>query len=237
MITPDGWLDWSIRKPGPVGKYYDQTNSVDGYIPHSAVGSTLATIDIVMSSAKKSVAGVISYDGSVIQFYPITRSCWASGSQKANTHFVAFENEGGFLNNVSELLTPEQVEANIRIIKDIGAWKSINWRRPVNVADVEASLYEHNECTRFGSAPTACPSGRIPWDTILRQVNMKDGWLKEGNFWVLYNNNIPVRQIGSTDGQHQGREAWNFGGTLWWIRHFYDGSFQTIPRLSTEEGD
>ena len=31
----------------------------------------------------------------------------------------------------------------------------------------KATLFEHNEMVRYGSDPTECPSGRIPWDRLL----------------------------------------------------------------------
>lgn len=60
----------------------------------------------------------------------------------------------------------------------------------------------------------------------------------EGNFIVLYNKGVPIRKFGSTDGMHQGREAMNFGGTWWWIRHFTEnGTFDPIGFISDTEGD
>src|SRR2546427_10675753 len=31
----------------------------------------------------------------------------------------------------------------------------------------KATLFEHNQMTRYGASPTACPSGRIPWAEII----------------------------------------------------------------------
>ena len=59
----------------------------------------------------------------------------------------------------------------------------------------------------------------------------------DGNFIILYNGNVPIRKFGSTDGLHQGREARNYGGEWWWVRHFTDGDFDPVGYLSTEEGD
>ena len=41
--------------------------------------------------------------------------------------------------------------------------------------DLSANLYEHSECVRFGSAPTSCPSARIPWDRILSDLSGQPG--------------------------------------------------------------
>ena len=37
-ITADGWFDWMRREPGPPDKVYSETNRVDFYVAHSAVG-------------------------------------------------------------------------------------------------------------------------------------------------------------------------------------------------------
>jgi LysM repeat protein len=178
MITQDGWLDWALRAPGPADKVNKVANKGIGYVPHSAVGFYGGWASRLFSDERRpdgrytayaaaSVHGWIAYDGSVTQHYPFTASCWASGSEFPNTNFIAFENEGGF-DPHDEPLTPAQVDANVRIIRELAAWRGWNgFRRPANAQDKGANLYEHTECVRFGSAPTACPSRRIPWDRIL----------------------------------------------------------------------
>jgi hypothetical protein len=183
MITSDGWLDWVERLPGPADKVYSVPNAARGYVPHSAVGyyggwaSRLFSTDRredgrYTAYAAASVHGWIAYDGRVQQHYPLDASCWASGSVYPNTHFIAFENEGGF-QPYDEPLTDAQVEANLRLIRDLASWR--DWPaicRPVDALDRSASLYEHRECVRWGSAPTACPSGRIPWQRLLDELHV-----------------------------------------------------------------
>jgi len=58
------------------------------------------------------------------------------------------------------------------------------------------------------------------------------------NQMVLYNQNIPIRLLGSSDGTAAGREAWNFGGVWQWWRHVNDdGSWDPVGHLSEVEGD
>lgn len=175
MITSDGWLDWVERQPGPSDKTWPDINAVQGYIPHSAVGSLQGVINVVFGpvSNERSVHGVIGYNARVIQFYPFTASPWASGNREANKRFIAFENEGGRPGNESEPLTEFQITINTRIIKELGDWKNYPveyWHRPNSSNHKSASLYEHREMTRFGAPPTACPSGRIPWQVILSRL-------------------------------------------------------------------
>jgi len=181
VITQDGWLDWAIRVPGPLDKCYSASNTGIGYVPHSAVGFYGGWAARLFSEERRpdgrytpyaaaSVHGWIAYDGTVTQHYPLTASCWASGCEYPNSNFIAFENEGG-LEPHDEPLTPAQVQANARIVRELAAWRG--WsdiRRPRDAQDTAATLYEHNECTRWGSAPTACPSRRIPWESILAQA-------------------------------------------------------------------
>ncbi len=180
----DGWLDWATRIPGPSDKRYSQPNAAVGYVPHSAVGFYAGWESRLFSTerdpdnparysryAAASVHGWIAYDGSVIQHYPFTVSCWASGNRHANTNFVAFENEGGPPGDESERLTAKQIAANVRIIRELSAWQGWKASRPKSRSDNTATLYEHNECVRlWGGGATACPSQRIPWDDILAHL-------------------------------------------------------------------
>lgn len=178
MITTDGYLDWALRvAPGYAAqKVNGGTNTAAIYLPHSAVGYWPGfkgrIIDRPASdpTAKASVHGWIAYDGTVTQILPMTAQCWSSGSGYPNNNGIAFENEGGAPGHETEPLRPAQLAANARIIGDIGVWKGRStaaWVRPDDPLDLGATLYEHRECIRFGSDPTACPSGRINWDSIL----------------------------------------------------------------------
>jgi len=176
VITPDGWLDWAKRDPGPPDKVYSQPNASIGYVPHSAVGyyggwrSRLDSLERDPDDPRRyskytaaSVTGWIAYDGTVTHHYPFSASCWASGNRYANTHFNAFENEGGYP-NLSEPLTEGQIESSVRIIGELSAWKGWTPERGVN-------LLEHHECVeRWGGDATSCPNGRIPWGEILRRL-------------------------------------------------------------------
>jgi hypothetical protein len=186
MITPDGWFDWAERNPGPAEKVYSEPNSAIGYVPHSMVGqlngwySRLFCMDRTPDGrftdyAAASVHGSVLRGGQVIQHYPITASCWASGSRYPNTHFVAFEHESVYTAghpDESIPLTGPQVEATVRIIRELAQARSWTARRPKDGADLTATLYEHRECRRWGSAGTSCPSGRIPWDVIVNALEV-----------------------------------------------------------------
>lgn len=250
-ITPDGWFDWMRREPGPPDKVYGQRNAVDFYVAHSAVGYYGGWASRLFSTARDgsgrytayaavSTHGWLAYDGACIQHYPVTASCWASGSREANTRGLAFEIEGGAPGKESEPLTAEQKQALERILEDIAAWKGVTsayWRRPANDRDLNATLYEHRECIRFGSAPTACPSNRIAWAELLSRLGTQppprveaDGWRSEPPYHVLYNRSVPVLRVG---GGLPGRISKLFGDRYLWLRLGEKG----VAYWSSDEGD
>jgi hypothetical protein len=250
-ITPDGWFDWMRREPGPLDKVYSETNSVDFYVAHSAVGYYGGWASRLYSRerdangrytlyAAASAHGWLPYDGAPVQHYPLTASCWASGSRGANTRGVAFEIEGGAPDDTSEALTPAQMDALVRMLSEIAVWKGAGndyWRRPDGPKDTNATLYEHRECTRFGSQPTACPSSRVPWDEVLGRLwdgapstSVGDGWRSEPPYQVLYSHAVPVLRVG---GGLPGRISKLFGDTYLWLRIGED----RVAYWSEEEGD
>ena len=163
----DGFFDWAERMPGPANKVWPDTNSNEAVVFHSAVGSLQGVINVVFrpfnpgdETTKRSVTGVVGYDGGFVQFYPVTASPWANGSYEFNQRYLGFEFEGGAdtPETVSEPLTTAQVDAAVHILRDLAGWKNVSptyWERPW-------TLKEHRELVA-----TSCPSGRIPWDVIL----------------------------------------------------------------------
>lgn len=181
MIDTSGWFSWAERMPGPPEKVWPTLNALQGVVFHSAVGSRQGVIDVVMGPEEKSVTGVVGYDGRLTQFYSVWASPWANGNHNVNRLFLGFEHEGGAPGNEHEALTTLQVATDELILTDIAAFKGKTngyWFRPRSEVDLTATLYEHRELPRFPGInafdhrvnPTACPSGRIPWDVILRGV-------------------------------------------------------------------
>ena len=179
MITNDGWLSWAERVPGPVEKQYTQPNSVEGYIPHSMVGTLNGwysrLFDMSRTSngrftanAAASVHGSILLNGHVIQHYPFLSSCWASGNRKANTTKISFENESMYTNGMPDETIPFtelELLSNVRIIEELADWKGWIPARSLAPEYVPATLMEHNEAVKiWGGYTTACPSDRTKWN-------------------------------------------------------------------------
>lgn len=137
--------------------------------------------------AAASVHGWVELNGVCYQHYPIFAKCWASGSAWPNSNGISFEHAGGAPGNFMQPFTPEQTAADIRMTDDIQEWHERTetglWKNPhrpvspsVGVEDKDAQCYEHNECTRWGSAPTACPSERLryAWSRIVTALNQEE---------------------------------------------------------------
>ena len=189
-LTIDGYFDWAKRDPGPPDKRYTELCLSKGIVFHSAVGyyqgwrSRLFSMERDVNDptryslyAAASVTGFILYDGTLMQNYPIDISCWASGNRYANTHFNAFEEEGGY-NPVNEPLREAQIITSVRIIRELSSFKGWTFKR---LPLLERTGWEHNECvTIWGGSFTACPSSRIPWNEFSRRLegNMADDELR-----------------------------------------------------------
>lgn len=171
MIDSQGWFDWMIRDPGPINpdKVNGGINTVRGMIPHSAEGywSHLQTL---LHTGPDSWGASNLKDGRCYQHYSIYQQTQTSGAGYPNNNFWTNETEG----RAGEALTGPQVDNIVRQIKELSALKGWKPRRPINSLDVTATLYEHKECVRWGAKYTACPSGRIPWGTILSMLEEED---------------------------------------------------------------
>lgn len=170
-LSADGWFSWAIRDEGPSNKTNPGTNTIRGVVPHSAEGYWPHLQDLLHSQARRaSWFGSNLKDGRFFQHYSIYARTWTSGAGYPNNNFVAWENEGV----AGEGFTEGQIANCVRIIEELSALKGWEPVRPVKPGDLGATLYEHNECVRWGAEPTACPSGRVPWYEILRRLNEED---------------------------------------------------------------
>ena len=157
MITPDGWLDWAERKPGPHFKVNGGLSPVSGFVAHSAEGYEAHIMNVLLDPNRQASWHFTNlYDGRLWQHYPIQAQCWASGAGQPNNNWPAMEHEGV----AGQILTAAQVATTARVIKELSALKG--WK-----PERQVTLWEHREMVRFGAAATACPSDRIPWAKIL----------------------------------------------------------------------
>lgn len=186
MSIVNGYVDWAKKVDGaPKDKVYSVANTGrNGIVCHSVEGFLGASdkIDRVFNTSKTSdgrytnyaamsVIFLLKMDGTLVQYYPVTASCWTSGNRTANTTTWAVEAEG----NLHKPLTPEQVQAMLRLA---GEWEAYTGRKMtrgggganyafgtnVNVVfPADRTLWNHHEATQFdtiNAGATACPSAR-----------------------------------------------------------------------------
>lgn len=159
MITPDGYLDWAIRMPGPWNKTNPGQNPAKGIFCHSAEGYADNLLNLAVN-------GPLSWhcsnlmDGRLVQHYPFTARCWHAGAGP-NQSYIGMEHEG--VHTVETSLNDAQVANAIMVIDELSKWKGWVPSR----GGVEQTLWEHIEAPLIGGLPSQCPSGRIPWDKIL----------------------------------------------------------------------
>lgn len=176
MITADGWIDWAIRKPGPANKVNAGTNQVYGIFLHSAEGYEQGLWS-QLANAPVSWHLTNLFDGRLYQHYPLTARCWHATA--ANQSYVGMEHEGRVL--VEPTLTDAQIRTAVKVIQEIKAKYIWLARRPNSAIDTSHTLWEHKEVVRLGGSSSACPSGRIPWQTILAQLQQPPPQQEEGN--------------------------------------------------------
>jgi N-acetyl-anhydromuramyl-L-alanine amidase AmpD len=139
-------------EPGPAFKQNGGKNKCRGVVCHSMVGSYAAARGELMNPNRRaSWHYSVLKDGSVISHYPDEAQTWHCGSVR-NNDLIGIEHEGG-LNPHNEPLTRRQADASVNLVRWLGQTHHFPLVRHV-------SLWEHNEVS---DAPTACPSGRIPW--------------------------------------------------------------------------
>ena len=151
------WFPGVISEPGPVDKTgYPNLNvrRGKGVVCHSAEGSLESALAVLAGPRRASWHFTVAKDGRVFQHYPLSTVTWHGGFD-ANEDYVGIESEGV----AGEALTVDQFWSLVRLldwIRDQESWP---------IVERHVTLFEHNEFM-----PTACPSGRIPWDRIIPEM-------------------------------------------------------------------
>ena len=169
------WLPFAIKHPGPIGKAgYDGGASrllteIEGEVKHSSEG-TLAGALAVLADPNRTASWhlTIAKDGRVFQHYPLEAITWHCGlpgdrrfdtSLVGNLTLVGEEHEGGGPGNMGEPLTVKQLAASVRISQFV---REVCPHVAANPPTLRKNLWNHGWLS-----PTSCPSGRIPWETII----------------------------------------------------------------------
>lgn len=167
---PDAiWLPGPQVKQGYAGATVNQCR---GLVNHSMVGTFANAIARLNSDDRASWTFSIRKDGAVYEHYEVEAVTWHAGTAAANKKYIGIEHEGGGYHangepNFSEPLTPPQLQASVKLAR----WLSRTRGFPL---ELKVGLWEHNWLY-----PTACPSGRIPWEFYIEE--------SEGEMWRRHN--------------------------------------------------
>lgn len=176
----NGWLDWAIKMPSISGKVNGGVNPVRGIFMHSAEGYAGTLLN---PTSQWGYNGGHTWHlsnlfvGPPVQHYPLTAQCWHATA--ANNNYIGVENEGDYPKEPS--LNANQIANAQRFIAEIAAWKGWIPSRPQSPTDISHTLWEHNEVVRLGGTSSECPSGRIPWGSILTPEEDDDMGMKAHN--------------------------------------------------------
>lgn len=140
---------------------------IKALVIHSAVGSDAAT-HATFASGRASTHFIVHKDGTGHQFVDTNDTAWATGRRFWNRRTVSTELEGGPLSNVSEALTTKQYAALVKWA--FWSLKTHGLGRPergvITGSTITGNLLEHNQIVA-----TQCPSGRVPWTRLIRDVD------------------------------------------------------------------
>ena len=157
------WYPGAVRVDGPRGRVSGPPQEKHGAIYHSMVGRSRPA-----QTANSWQFGIFK-NGRIEQYYRADAWCWHAGDRDDpgsditnNRDLLGIEHEGGPAGNHGEPLTPAQVASDIRLTAWLVAEQHIH---KLTRSGPHRGLWEHNEVRA-----TACPSGRIPWGTIIAGV-------------------------------------------------------------------
>ena len=168
LVYPKGLLELG---PPPKQGYaaYPSPQNKEGFVLHSMVGSYPSALGRLLSPDRASWHFSVLKNGHVYQHYDPRAVTWHAGvvgdadslsAAVGNVALIGIEHEGGAPGNVSEPLTPAQLDATI----DLQRWCYLVLPE-LKPPALRSSHFEHGWISA-----TACPSGRIPWDTIMTRL-------------------------------------------------------------------
>ena len=232
-MAPEQWAPFAVRRDGPAEKH-GYANAPEparkiGAVYHSAEGGYRGMMDVLYGPRRASWTFSNPKVSQLEQHYPVGFHVWTNGSPDSNVRFIGVENEGV----VGEPLTDSQTDN----LAELTAWlyRTQEW----DVLKLLETLWEHQWMTRFGSAPTACPSDRIPWvriiakaEKLLEETDMTtyklfQTWGPAKTWIIAYVEGVPIyrRWLVTPEGVNKLRAALGEPETI------SEGQLTTIPKL------
>jgi len=169
------WLPGVERQQGPHWKqgYPGIPNrameAIEGEVNHSAEGSMAALLAEIQNLTRQaSWTFSIDVDGRIVEHYPLESITWHAGRKgdldpdteiTGNIALLGKEHAG----RKGTPLTAAQEDASVSITKFVRATALAGDNPP----ELAVNLWEHN----WINPNTACPSGRINWDTYMAKLS------------------------------------------------------------------
>ena len=176
------WLDFAIRRDGPVSKQgysgapQRTLEDIEGEVKHSTEGPLLAAFgELDKLERRASWTFTIDADGTVYQHFPLESITWHCGvlgdrsvdtSLIGNLTLVGEEHVDRIGGQMLEILTSAAQASSVRITKEI---RALCPRVRANPPTLRRNLWEHGWLSW-----TACPSGLIPWGTIIPALTVEE---------------------------------------------------------------
>lgn len=233
----DGICPFAFQVQGV--KTFESNNALArvGFCDHTASGYYSTILDPnFWNSRNTSPHFAIARDGRIAQMINIFDTAWCqgtvlgpkllwphnqdlileTGTNNPNAWFISTEHEDEAIPD--PVWPEEQYQADLKVKR----WCIDEVKRVINKdlmrfgIDSLTGHFMWDQATRLHCPGWNWPQKRLYQDLVGVQP-MKDGWVKEDNFWILYNNNIPVLKIGSTDGTAPGRISKLFGDQYLWL--------------------
>ena len=156
------WAPFATKFDGPRDKHgypgVPEPLPKLGAVYHSMEGSMSSALRELANPARRASWTFSNpKTGPLLQHYRLQEHTWTNGSFDSNIKFFSCENEGV----AGERLTDSQVDNLVELT--VFGYEQNGWTELTR----QVTLWEHNEMTRFGATPTACPSDRIPWQEII----------------------------------------------------------------------
>ena len=150
------WRPGPPQKAGYPTKQSRTLAEIQGEIKHSMEGSLAAALGELDNPARQASWTLsVPLTGAPLQHYELEAVTWHGGSQNANVKYIGIEHEGkaGTPLNAHQTAVTTELSRQIRLLCPAVA---------ANPPQRQVNLWEHRELSS-----TACPSNRIPWDTII----------------------------------------------------------------------
>ena len=152
------WVPAPANKQGYSG--YPSPQPKKGVVLHDMDGWQAGAYSRLMDANERASWQYSVYqDGIIEAHYDDQAVCWHCGNIIGNRDYIGIEHEG----RAPDELTKAQYQATLGLVRYL--FREHGWGAP----ERRVNLWEHRELSQ-----TSCPSGRIPWDRLIADLQGGD---------------------------------------------------------------